>query len=239
MASITVKIPTVPTRSDSDTIASYNVYSNQPSAGTLIGTMTPAEAAAGKAMTFSDGVVHSVTTKAVWTTAGESTISTVPVNIDTSGSSIINVFPTGNAASPGTDEANSVGTWTNDGDPTLATVEASTDQSHDGSYSIKITALGLSGRGSILVPVVNGTVYDISIWVYQVVSVSSGAKFRSWTGFTTSPDVVLNSVGTWTEYTFTLTASITGNALIRCYARDSGGSNGDILYVDDVTVVAQ
>ena len=89
MASITVKIPTVPTRSDSDTVASYNVYSNQPSANTLIGTMTPAEAASGKAMTFSDGVVHSVTAKAVWTTAGESSVASVPVNIDTTGAGTV------------------------------------------------------------------------------------------------------------------------------------------------------
>lgn len=89
MASITVKIATIPTRSDSDTIASYNVYSNQPSANTLIGTMTPAEAAVGKAMTFSDGVIHSVTSKAVWTTAGESTISTIAVNINTTGGSTV------------------------------------------------------------------------------------------------------------------------------------------------------
>lgn len=92
MASITVKIPTVPTRSDNDTIISYNVYSNQPSANTLIGTMTPSEAAAGKVMTFSDGVTHSTTAKAVWATAGESAIATVAVNITTSGGGSTIVF---------------------------------------------------------------------------------------------------------------------------------------------------
>lgn len=72
MANKIITVTTIPTRTG-DTVASYNAYTDAPSAGTLIGTLTPAEAAAGKTFSLTDGLHHDVTVKTVWATAGEST----------------------------------------------------------------------------------------------------------------------------------------------------------------------
>ena len=62
---ITVTDPSVVTN---DTLDSYNNYSDVDG---LLGSMTPAEAAAGKTVTLNDGNVHQVTTKPVGTANGE------------------------------------------------------------------------------------------------------------------------------------------------------------------------
>jgi len=84
MALKLVTVTTAATKT-ADTVASYNVYTDKPSAGTLVGTMTPAEASVGKSLNFTDGLNHNVTAKAVFTTAGESTLGSNIVVVDLSG----------------------------------------------------------------------------------------------------------------------------------------------------------
>jgi len=83
MANKIVTVTTAATKSG-DTVASYNVYTDKPSAGTLVGTMTPAEASAGKTLVFADSLNHNVTAKAVFTTSGESSLSSNIVVVDLS-----------------------------------------------------------------------------------------------------------------------------------------------------------
>lgn len=86
---ITVTSPSVVTN---DTLASYNNYSDQDG---LLGSMTPAEASAGKTVTLSDGVVHQVTTKPVGTTNGEFSAvvsNAVSVDLTVSGYPAINTY---------------------------------------------------------------------------------------------------------------------------------------------------
>lgn len=78
----TVTVTVLPTLSG-DTAASYNVYEGV-SGTTLLGTMSVAEAAAGKVFAFTDGIVHSVKTQTVWTTAGSSSLRSVGVPLDLS-----------------------------------------------------------------------------------------------------------------------------------------------------------
>lgn len=70
MANKIVKV-TSPSVVTGDTLASYNVYTDKPSAKTLVGTMTPAEASAGKTLAFADGLNHNVSVYPVGTTTGE------------------------------------------------------------------------------------------------------------------------------------------------------------------------
>lgn len=77
----TVTVTTAPTKTG-NTVASYNVYSSSPAPGTSLGTMTTGEAAAGKVFSLTDGVTHSITVKAVWTTGGESTLSSNAVSVN-------------------------------------------------------------------------------------------------------------------------------------------------------------
>lgn len=73
-----VTVTTIPTRSDADTVASYNIYSNIDG---LLDNMSPAEAAAGHTVSLSDGSLHNVTVKTVWTTAGESTTNVSNIEV--------------------------------------------------------------------------------------------------------------------------------------------------------------
>lgn len=77
---ITVTTPSVVTN---DTLASYNAYSDQDGS---LGSLSVAEAAAGKTFALSDGVVHSVTVKPVGTSNGEfSAVISNAVTVDLSG----------------------------------------------------------------------------------------------------------------------------------------------------------
>lgn len=64
----TITVTVIPTKTG-DTVASYNAYSNIDG---LLGSLSVAEAAAGKVFSLTD-VLHNITVKTVWTTAGEST----------------------------------------------------------------------------------------------------------------------------------------------------------------------
>lgn len=54
-----------------DTLVSYNVYTDKPVARTLVGTMTPAEATAGKSLAFANSLNHNVTVYPVGNITGE------------------------------------------------------------------------------------------------------------------------------------------------------------------------
>ena len=84
---ITVTTPSVGT---GDTVASYNAYSDQDGS---LGSLSVAEAAAGKTFALSDGVVHSVTVKPVGTSSGEYNAPSNAVTVDLSAPSEINITP--------------------------------------------------------------------------------------------------------------------------------------------------
>lgn len=97
-----ITVTTIPTRTG-DTVASYNAYS---SVDGLLGTLTPAEAAAGKTFALSDGASHNVTVKTVWTTAGESTTNESNIVVVDLTSSQTTIIPGDGTTAWGATDAN-------------------------------------------------------------------------------------------------------------------------------------
>ena len=67
-----------------DTLLSVNIYTDKPSANTLVGNITVAENTAGKNITLADGINHNLTAKAVYQTAGEVNLNSIAMNVDLS-----------------------------------------------------------------------------------------------------------------------------------------------------------
>lgn len=86
MATNKVVTVTVASTVTNDTLASYNIYSDQDG---LLDNMTPAEATAGHTVSLSDGVSHSVTVKPVGTSNGEFNQPSNAVTVDLSGSTYL------------------------------------------------------------------------------------------------------------------------------------------------------
>jgi len=84
MSNIPFQFALLPELTD-DTLLSINIYSDKPTVDTLLGNITVAENAAGKTIVVPDGANHNITSKAVYTTAGEVSLTTAAMNIDLSG----------------------------------------------------------------------------------------------------------------------------------------------------------
>ena len=82
MANRTIKTST-PSVGNGENLISYNVYSDKPSAKTLLGAMTTAEAhGAGKVFPLTDGLDHNVTVYPVGETTGEYNAPSNVLNYD-------------------------------------------------------------------------------------------------------------------------------------------------------------
>ncbi|WP_396591853.1 fibronectin type III domain-containing protein [Allomuricauda sp. R78024] len=123
---------------------------------------------------------------------------------------------------------------------TLMTSDSSNPQ--HGTYSLKIeatTTSGSSGTRSVLYgfTAVNGTTYDISIWGREGAQ-SNDPAFANWTGV--SGFSTTEIIGTtWSEYTFTVTATSTSPE-IRVYTGSSGNNViGDYVFIDRISITPQ
>jgi hypothetical protein len=67
-----------------DTLASYNAYSDKPTTKTSLGTLSIAEAAAGKVFALTDGLNHNITVYPVGTSSGEFNAASNSENVDLS-----------------------------------------------------------------------------------------------------------------------------------------------------------
>ncbi|WP_420603226.1 fibronectin type III domain-containing protein [Flagellimonas sp.] len=139
-----------------------------------------------------------------------------------------------NAASV-TNESNSTDGW---GGGTTKT--ADTSDPYDGNYAMKIVSTSSSTtdrRATYTFSVVDGETYNISIWAKEGAQANDPA-FALWTGFS-GFSTTLISGNTWTEYPFTLTANSTTATIIVFTGSSSGGSVGDEVYIDRVTITPQ
>ena len=108
-----------------DTLASYNIYSDQDG---LLDNASVAEATAGHTVSLSDGVVHSVTVKPVGASSGEYNAASNAVSVDLSGGGGTLTFSTlvGLTESP-------TGTFINNGGGTHLTSYAVSNRNFCGS----------------------------------------------------------------------------------------------------------
>ena len=141
-----------------------------------------------------------------------------------------NLYDFANAASI-ENEANSTDGWTQS---SVSLTSDNTD-SYDGLYSIRIVSNdGTNDSGRLRFDVIQGTSYTISIWAKRGAQ-GTTQVFKNWIGFSDFATQTVTST-TWTEYTFNITASITGRAQIRCYPTGIGGGVGDDLFIDAITI---
>ena len=137
------------------------------------------------------------------------------------------------ATAPSPREIQALGAW----ERNTATNAVVTD-SHSGTWAIETTSTNATwGRAELHVEVENGVTYDWSVWAKRGAQ-GTLQKFTSWTGFVTSPNTTINST-TYTEYSGSVTANITGLALIRIYGVSGAGAIGDSVIFDDFTFVRQ
>ena len=133
-------------------------------------------------------------------------------------------------------EANATTGWTGSSTITSDT----SDPYGSGTYALKIVSTSNNTndrRVSYNFTVVNGETYDISIWAKQG-SQSNDPAFALWSGFSNFSTTAISGT-TWTEYTFTLTANATSATIIAFTGSSGGGSTGDELYLDHVSITQQ
>ena len=140
-----------------------------------------------------------------------------------------NLYTQSNAANM-QNEANSVTGWTGP-----ANITSSTDNPYHGTWAIKIETTSAGRDASYTFSAQIGTTYNISIWARKG-SNNSNSAFNNWVGFTGFSNTGISST-TWTEYTFTVTAT-TANPIIRVYGATSG-PNGRSAFIDAITITAQ
>lgn len=145
---------------------------------------------------------------------------------------IVNIFPSGNAASPVPNEADSTSGWNF---VTASGSSVETD-SYDGASAIQLTmSSGGSGRGEYDVSVTNGLSYEVSFW-YRVTGGTGGLPgLMSWTGVTTSPSTFFTENNTWIQETVTVTANAT-TMKMRFYADRSTGTGTRTVLIDKIII---
>jgi hypothetical protein len=145
----------------------------------------------------------------------------------------LEVYPSGDAASPGFCEANSVGSWTYTANNSIAT----NADAYDGSYSLAITNTvgGVSTRREFDFVGEVGAVYDIEIWAKKISGANMG--FVAWLNFTSFTNTYVSSTS-WTKFNWTLVAA-TGTQKIRAYPSSDGGTAvlGDEIRIDNISII--
>lgn len=148
-----------------------------------------------------------------------------------------NLFPSGNAASECTDEADSTSGWTSV-NATISSVEGDTQE---GTSAIQIQAIGQNySEGDYTVTgLTDNATYDVTYW-YKVTlddgAISSGV--RTWGGVDTSPNSLFNEDGAWHENTHTITMN--GTSLqMEFFANRVNTTGTQTILIDHIRVVPQ
>lgn len=148
-----------------------------------------------------------------------------------------NIFPTGNAASECAGEADSTTGWS--GVQVNVTSEEGDTQEGTSAIGITSTTATSADRGEYTVTVSNATTYDITYWYKVVQHYGGNPGVISWTGVTTSPNLIFNNDGSWHEVTHTVTTNST-SMLMRFYAtRSTPTQSGAKILIDHIRIVPQ
>lgn len=129
-------------------------------------------------------------------------------------------------------ESNAVAGWTS-----LANLTVDSQSPQQGQYSFRISSTGSSGREiNYTFPTISGRTYTIRIWARRGDQFFSPA-FANWTGFTGFSTTSITT-STWREYSWNLQATGT-SATIRVFTSPrTGGTTGDTVYIDAVSITS-
>lgn len=141
-----------------------------------------------------------------------------------------NLYTSSNAASI-ENEANSTTGWTGN-----ASISSDNSTAQNGIYSLRVAVLNTGREARYNFTAVTGTVYNISIWARRTAN-SNNPAFANWIGLQGFTTTVISS-NTWTQYNFTVTATVTTPA-IRVYAGPIGAANGVEVFVDAISIMVQ
>jgi chitodextrinase len=129
-------------------------------------------------------------------------------------------------------EANTTAGWIGN-----AAITSSSVNPFQGGFALSATSTGVTGSTRDMnysFNAVVGQVYNISIWAREG-NLSFNPAFANWSGFTGFSTTVITGA-TWTEYTWSLTASST-TPIIRVYtAPYSGGQVGSQVLIDNISI---
>lgn len=131
-------------------------------------------------------------------------------------------------ADPNGTEANATTGWSG----VSATLSATTGDKYAGTYSMLVTGTSTSGRAEYDFTTIAGKMYKISIWAKRGAQ-GTTQRFTAWTGFSGVTGAV-SVTASWAEYVFYVIATGT-TGKIRAYC-NSGGSIGDELYIDNMSI---
>jgi len=148
------------------------------------------------------------------------------------------LFPTGNAASECSDEADTTTDWAAVGSGGVANVA---ETSGGSNYVIEITSADASASqgASITATGLNASLnYNVSIRYRVTVDVSSTQSIRSWSGVTTSPDFTMNDDGAWHTEVFNVDPTSTA-ITIRAYSTQAAAAGANKIQIDYITVVPE
>jgi chitodextrinase len=141
-----------------------------------------------------------------------------------------NLHNSSNAASV-ENEANTTSGWAG---PAALSSDMSTAQ--NGMYSLRVAVQNTSRDARYTFNAVVGSVYNISIWARRSAN-SNNPAFANWLGLQGFSTTVIGST-TWTQYNFTVTATIT-NPSIRVYAGPIGAATDADVFIDAVSIFLQ
>ena len=143
-------------------------------------------------------------------------------------------FTTADAASdPNCNEANSSAAWTGDFN---ATSSSQSSEVYEGSYAIS----GVADGGAVGIirhyfAATSGDTFTVTFWAKS--TQGSFVRITGWTNCTGGPSSV-TPTGTWTEYTYNITASATDDIQIRFYpAAATGAVAGDNIFIDNLSII--
>ena len=152
----------------------------------------------------------------------------------------VDIYPTGNAASFGVNEANALPSLS--GDQFKTTVSVNSVDFEDGLYSLEFENINtqIGKYRAITVNVVLGKTYEVSVYGKRSGTNDARILFRppftgpnsGYVNFTETADFAL--------YTITLTATADGSAEVRFYPALSGVAVvGDKMWIDGFKIIEQ
>lgn len=149
----------------------------------------------------------------------------------------VDIYPTGNAASFGGNEANALPTLTGDTFKTTASVNSVDFE--DGIYSLEFECLNIQTNKylALTLNVESGKTYEVTLFGKRSGTNNAQVIFRS--PFHAAQQIIsITETANFGTYTITLLASATGAAEIRFYP-SGDGQVGEKMWIDGFKIIEQ